>query len=76
MGVRMGSADIYAVVEQLPQIADSPVIGAELPDSRYAMPLFVVLAEGESVDDALRIAITTSIKHTLSPGTFRMSSFR
>ncbi|WPW33046.1 acetoacetate--CoA ligase [Streptomyces atratus] len=67
MGVRMGSADIYAVVEQLPQIADSLVIGAELPDGRYVMPLFVVLAEGETVDDTLRSAIATSITHTLSP---------
>ncbi|MFE5158777.1 acetoacetate--CoA ligase [Streptomyces sp. NPDC056697] len=67
MGVRMGSADIYAVVERLPQIADSLVVGAELPDGRYFMPLFVVLAEGESLDDALRNAIATSIRAQLSP---------
>ncbi|MFT9473533.1 acetoacetate--CoA ligase [Streptomyces sp. Mo3] len=67
MGVRMGSADIYAVVEQLPQIADSLVIGAELPDGRYMMPLFVVLAEGAALDDALRNSIALSIKRELSP---------
>ncbi|MCM3809265.1 acetoacetate--CoA ligase [Streptomyces sp. DR7-3] len=67
MGVRMGSADIYAVVEQLPQIADSLVIGAELPDGRYFMPLFVVLAEGVPLDDALRNSIAMSIKRELSP---------
>ncbi|MFE7329310.1 acetoacetate--CoA ligase [Streptomyces sp. NPDC057565] len=67
MGVRMGSADIYAVVEQLPQIADSVVIGAELPDGQYFMPLFVVLAEGTTLDDTLRNSIAVSIKGELSP---------
>ncbi|MCX4530211.1 acetoacetate--CoA ligase [Streptomyces sp. NBC_00841] len=67
MGVRMGSADIYAVVERLPQIADSVVIGAELPDGQYFMPLFVVLAEGAILDDALRNSIAVSIKGELSP---------
>ncbi|WP_406422997.1 acetoacetate--CoA ligase [Streptomyces sp. NBC_00842] len=67
MGVRMGSADIYAVVEQLPQISDSLVIGAELPDGRYFMPLFVVPAEGTTFEDTLRNSIATSIKQKLSP---------
>ena len=34
-GVRMGSAEIYAVVEQLPEVADSLVIGVERPDGAY-----------------------------------------
>ncbi|MER5362004.1 hypothetical protein [Streptomyces sp. NPDC002785] len=67
MGVRMGSADIYAVVEQLPHISDSLVIGAELPDGRYFMPLFVVPAEGTTFEDTLRNSIATSIKQKLSP---------
>ncbi|MFE4424102.1 acetoacetate--CoA ligase [Streptomyces sp. NPDC056817] len=67
MGVRMGSADIYAVIEQLPQIADSLVIGADLPGGRYFMPLFVVLAEGATLDDGLRNSIAMSIKRELSP---------
>src|SRR5437764_137165 len=32
-GVRMGSADIYAAVDQLPEITESLVIGAEFPDA-------------------------------------------
>lgn len=67
MGVRMGSADLYAVVERLPRIADSLVIGAELADGRYYMPLFVVPAEGERFDDALRDEIVGAIRHSLSP---------
>ena len=34
-------------------IAEALVIGAEQPDGAYWMPLFVVLAEGVELDDAL-----------------------
>jgi acetoacetyl-CoA synthetase len=67
MGVRMGSAEIYAVVEQLPEVADSLVIGVERPDGTYLMPLFVVPAEGHDVDDALRDRIRTALRSQLSP---------
>ncbi|MFC5219957.1 acetoacetate--CoA ligase [Streptomyces coerulescens] len=67
MGVRMGSADIYAVVEQLPGVADSLVIGVEQPDGGYFMPLFVVTAHGITLDDGLRERITAALKRRLSP---------
>jgi len=52
-GVRMGSADIYAAVETIPEIAEALVIGAEQADGSYWMPLFVVLKDGVALDDAL-----------------------
>jgi acetoacetyl-CoA synthetase len=67
MGVRMGSAEIYAVVEQLPEVADSLVIGVERPDGTYLMPLFVVPAEGHEVDDELRDKIKRELRSQLSP---------
>ncbi|MHA6758850.1 acetoacetate--CoA ligase [Streptacidiphilus sp. PAMC 29251] len=66
-GVRMGSADIYEVVERLPQIRESLVIGLEQPDGGYWMPLFVVLADGTVLDDDLRGAIRGAIREQLSP---------
>ena len=45
-GIRFGTSELYGVVERLPEVVDSLVIGLELPDGRYWMPLFVVLAEG------------------------------
>jgi acetoacetyl-CoA synthetase len=66
-GVRMGSADIYAAVEDLPEVVESLVIGAELPDGRYYMPLFVVLADGAVLDEALKARITTTIRQRCSP---------
>jgi acetoacetyl-CoA synthetase len=66
MGVRMGSADIYDVVEQLPGVSDSLVVGVEQADGGYFMPLFVV-AEDEVTDDGLRERIRAAIKEQLSP---------
>jgi acetoacetyl-CoA synthetase len=66
-GVRMGSADIYAAVNRLPEIADSLVIGAELPDGDYYMPLFVVLAPGAELGDDLIKRIQQAIRREVSP---------
>ena len=45
-GIRFGTSELYGVVEGMPEIRDSLVIGLELPGGRYWMPLFVVLADG------------------------------
>jgi acetoacetyl-CoA synthetase len=66
-GVRLGSAEIYGVVESLPEIIDSLVVGVELPDGGYAMPLFVVPAAGVELDDDLRDRIRTALRGQLSP---------
>jgi acetoacetyl-CoA synthetase len=66
-GVRMGSADIYQVVEQLLEIADSLVLGVERPDGGYWMPLFVVLREPGDVTDDLRDRIAAAIRSEASP---------
>jgi acetoacetyl-CoA synthetase len=66
-GVRMGSSDIYEVVERLPEIAESLVIGVEQPDGGYWMPLFVRLAEGAVLDDALTDRIKAALRGQLSP---------
>lgn len=66
-GVRMGSADIYEAVERLPEIRESLVIGLEEPDGGYWMPLFVHLADGAVLDDALRDRVKRTIREQLSP---------
>ncbi|MCX2180671.1 hypothetical protein KV205_09055 [Streptomyces sp. SKN60] len=74
MGLRMGSADIHAVVERLAGITDSLVVGVEQDDGGYFMPLFVVVDEGGHQDedagpddDALRERIVGAIRRQLSP---------
>jgi len=41
LGVRMGSADIYGVLERMPEVRDCVVVGIEQDDGGYWMPLFV-----------------------------------
>jgi acetoacetyl-CoA synthetase len=66
-GVRLGSADIYDVVDDLPSITDSLVIGAELPDGGYWLVLFVVLASGTELTDELARQIKDAIRTKTSP---------
>jgi acetoacetyl-CoA synthetase len=67
LGVRMGSSEIYAAVEELPEIMDSLVLGFETKEGHYLMPLFVVLDEGARLDEALKKKINTKIRSALSP---------
>ena len=67
LGVRMGSSEIYAAVEDLPEIADSLVIGVETSGGNYFMPLFVVTTQGVDLNDELKKKINRQIRGTLSP---------
>jgi acetoacetyl-CoA synthetase len=66
-GIRMGSSEIYRVVEDVPEVLDSLIIGVERPGGAYYMPLFVVLKPGFELDDALKARIRASIRANLSP---------
>jgi len=67
LGVRMGSSEIYSVVEDLAEVDDSLVIGLEIPNGGYLMPLFVVLADGAELNEDLEKKINTRIRSRLSP---------
>ncbi|MFW0796730.1 acetoacetate--CoA ligase [Gordonia sp. CPCC 205515] len=64
-GIRLGPADLYNVVESLPEVVEALVVGVEESDGYY-MPMFVQLAEGVDADAAIP-AITTAIRSALSP---------
>jgi acetoacetyl-CoA synthetase len=66
-GIRMGSSEIYRVVEDLPEVLDSLIIGVERPGGGYYMPLFVVLRPEAELDDALKARIRDKIRSNLSP---------
>ncbi len=67
MGIRMGTSEMYRVVEAMPQIADSLVVDMEFLGGRSYMPLFVVLREDARLDDSLKDEINTRIRTELSP---------
>lgn len=64
-GIRLGSADIYAVVEALPEITEAMVVGAEIGTEGYYLPLFVAVRDGVSEETA-RSAIERAIRANLS----------
>ncbi len=66
-GIRMGTSEIYRVVEGFPEVLDSLVIGLELPGGGYYMPLYVVLREGVQLDDALKSRIKEALRRNISP---------
>ena len=66
-GVRMGSADIYAAVEAMPEVTEALVLGVELADGGYWLPLFVRLSEGLQLDDDLVARIREQVREKASP---------
>jgi acetoacetyl-CoA synthetase len=67
-GVRLGTAEFYRVVEDLPEVADSLVVHLEDPAGGNGdLLLFVQLQETSQLDDALRRTITTRLRASLSP---------
>ena len=66
-GIRMGSADIYEVVEGLDAVTEAFVVGVDGPGGAYWMPLFVTLASGYRLDAELVDTIRSAIKTRLSP---------
>ncbi len=66
-GLRMGTSEIYAAIEALPEIADSMVVDLEYLGRDSFMPLFVALAPGAVLDDALKGRIFDAIRTHLSP---------
>ena len=66
-GLRMGTSEIYAAVEALPEVLDSMVVDLEYLGRESWMALFVVLNKGVVLDDALRAELVKAIRTSLSP---------
>ncbi len=69
-GIRMGTSEFYRVIEPIPEILEALVIdttslAAAGQDGRLL--LFVVLREGESLRQALKERICSTVKAALSP---------
>jgi acetoacetyl-CoA synthetase len=69
-GVRIGTAEIYRQVEQLPEIAESIVIGQDWPPGEVGdvrVVLFVKLAEGLRLDEQLIEKIRAHVRANTTP---------
>jgi acetoacetyl-CoA synthetase len=65
-GVRIGTAEIYNVLETFPEIADSLVVGQNWKGDQRVI-LFVQLAPGQSLTEDLKDKIKRSLRENASP---------
>jgi acetoacetyl-CoA synthetase len=66
-GVRIGTAEVYRVVEAVDGVQDALVLNLDLPGGRFFMPLFVVLHSGLVLDDALDREIRDRLRREYTP---------
>ena len=65
-GVRIGTAEIYAQMENLPEVADSLAVGQNYQDDQRVI-LFVKLAAGVALTDELQNKIRKTLRENASP---------
>jgi len=65
-GVRIGTAEIYRQVEQLPEVEESIVVGQDW-EGDVRVVLFVRLKAGTALDDRLRDKIKAQIRKNTTP---------
>jgi acetoacetyl-CoA synthetase len=66
-GVRVGTSEIYRVVEGIDAIQDSLVVDVSRPGGSSLIELFVVLGTGIHFDDVLKQRIRNEVRVELSP---------
>jgi acetoacetyl-CoA synthetase len=67
-GVRLGTGELYAVIEDLDEVLDSLIVHLEDAEGGAGeLVLFVQLGEGVALDDDLRVRIARSLRSALSP---------
>lgn len=52
-GVRIGTAEIYNVLNNIKAISDSLIVNLELEGGNHLMPLFIALNSGYEISDSL-----------------------
>jgi acetoacetyl-CoA synthetase len=65
-GVRIGTAEIYRQVEQVPEVLESVAVGQHWQDDERVI-LFVRLRDGLTLDDDLRTRIAKQIRANTTP---------
>ena len=65
-GVRIGTAEIYNVLEKMPEIADSVVVGQDWKGDERVI-LFVQLSQGQTLTENLKQKIRKNLRENASP---------
>jgi acetoacetyl-CoA synthetase len=66
-GVRIGTAEVYAVLASIEGIDDALIVNLDLPGGGFFMPLFVKLAGDRTLDDAAAQQIRERLRNEYTP---------
>ncbi len=66
-GIRIGTAEIYRVLDKISGISDSLIVNIEKKNGEHFMPLFIKMREGETLNNRLIEEINASLRKTYSP---------
>ena len=66
-GIRMGTSEIYRVVEAFAEVQDSLIIDLEMLGHDSYLPLFVVVQPNQELDDDLKRRICAALSEQISP---------
>ncbi|HUA28543.1 MAG TPA: acetoacetate--CoA ligase [Streptosporangiaceae bacterium] len=66
-GVRIGTAEIYAVLASIDEVADALIVNLDLPGGGFFMPLFVRLVDGLRLDGRIEDKIRDRLRREYTP---------
>jgi acetoacetyl-CoA synthetase len=66
-GVRIGTAEVYAVLAAVDEVDDALIVNLDLPGGRFFMPLFVRLAGGLRLDGRIEDKIRDRLRREYTP---------
>ncbi len=66
-GVRIGTAEIYRAVDNVPWVKDSLIVNIELPGGGDYMPLFVVMKDSYPLTAEIKESIKKALRAAYSP---------
>lgn len=66
-GVRIGTAEIYRVLNDIAEVEDGLIVNLELEGGRHYMPLFIKLRPDARWCDELKMKIVSSLRTKCSP---------
>ncbi|MCB0558162.1 MAG: acetoacetate--CoA ligase [Lewinellaceae bacterium] len=66
-GIRIGTAEIYRAVNKVSAVKDSLIVNLELSGGRHYMPLFVLMNEGEVLNEDIKNELKQILRSEYTP---------
>jgi acetoacetyl-CoA synthetase len=66
-GVRIGTAEIYRIVQEIPGVVDSLIVCTATPGGGFYMPLFVAMEDGREMTADVAGEIRAALRQKASP---------